>query len=119
LKSTVSLLEQKIASFQAFPSNVIGAAIKQFYDTAVSPYIQPRTARAAAIKKLPSDQQNAAYAQFRAWRDEHDQPVTVTQGGHVHVPQPGAGRAAQVAARPAARIPCRLRGGPLAGHRQL
>jgi hypothetical protein len=81
VRDRVNQINQIIAPFFAYPKDASSKAQSAYYSQVVGPYITERDKKAAALNLAPEDQQDALRSQFRAWKDEHDHPVTLTVDG--------------------------------------
>ncbi len=70
-------LIQKVAVFKSFPTTATAALYDKYQTVHVAPYWDGYNKRYNAAQAAPSAQRKVLDAQFRAWRDEQDHPVTV------------------------------------------
>lgn len=89
VKTRLSEVSKVLAPFNGFPHDAATAVQDAYYKEYVTPYQAKRDALTNAANNASSEKANAIHSELRAWKDQHDHPVTVIYKGHkVNFPSP-------------------------------
>jgi hypothetical protein len=88
-RDRLSQIYGKIDVFKSFPKNATQQAVDAYYTKFVDPYRAERTAWTTRLATVSAADKDTVYAEYRAWKEGFDRPVTVTQAGQqIRFPSP-------------------------------
>lgn len=89
-RDRLSQISQKLDVFRSFPKTATAKMVDDFYKV-VDRYRAQRDAWTQRLANVSSSDKNVVFSEFRAWKEQYDHPITVTDpktGQKVRFPSP-------------------------------